>query len=289
MRDCPDCPKMIDLPAGSFMIGSPPTEFERAKNEAPQRAVNVPAFALSETEVTRAQYAAFAKDTQRITSGGCNTVGDGEWNHDAGASWTDPRFPQADDHPVVCVSWQDAKDYAAWLARKTGNDYRLPSESEWEYAVRGGTTTAYFWGDNADDGCRSANFGDRSLVRAVPALLDVVAKDLAAGSTRARLATCDDGGVFTTAAGRYAANPFGLRDMTGNAWEWVEDCYEASFETLPLDGKARTKDNCESRIVRGGSWDDYPTDFRSASRHRVPPTSRRDDGGFRVARSLAKP
>jgi len=287
-NDCPACPRMVVVPAGTFTMGSPASEPERAKNEDPQRTVSVPSFAISETEVTRAQYAAFAKDTGRITGGGCNTVGQGEWNHDAGASWTDPRFPQGDDHPVVCVSWQDAEDYAAWLARKTGKDYRLPSESEWEYAARGGTTTAYFWGANVDDGCGSANFGDRSLVRGVPGMLEVVRKDLASGHMRARLAGCDDGGVFTTAAGRYAANPFGLRDMTGNAWEWIEDCYEDSFDTLPLDGKARTRDDCAWRIVRGGSWDDYPTDVRSASRHQVPPTSKRDDGGFRVARGLAK-
>jgi formylglycine-generating enzyme required for sulfatase activity len=287
-RDCEECPRIVVVPAGSFVIGSPASEPERAKNESPQRTVTLPSFALSETEVTRAQFTAFAKDTRRVTSGGCNTVGDGNWNHDAGASWTDPRFLQADDHPVVCVSWEDARDYAAWLAKKTGRDYRLPSDAEWEYAVRAGTTSAYFWGASVDDGCRSANFGDQGLERALPALAEVVRQDRATGNPKARFAGCDDGGVFTTPAGSYAANPFGLRDMTGNAWEWVEDCYEVSYDTLPLDGKAREKDGCDSRIVRGGSWDDYPTDVRSASRHHVPPTSKRDDGGFRVACSLGQ-
>src|SRR5687768_11566839 len=161
--DCADCPPMIVIPAGAFVMGSPDDEAGRYATEGPRRNLTIASFAMSVHEVTRAQYAAFVTDTARPDGIGCKTMGDGSTTAavpDAAASWRSPGFDQTADHPVVCVSWRDASDYATWLARNTGHDYRLPSEAEWEYAARAGTTTAYAWGDRADRGCGHANSGD---------------------------------------------------------------------------------------------------------------------------------
>src|SRR5262245_11120683 len=127
-NDCPDCPRMVSIPGGTFTMGSPQTERERRKFEGPQEGVTVAPFAIGETEVTRAQYAAFVKDTKRTNTGGCFTYGFSGLREadaiDMNASWSNPGFEQTPQHPVVCVSWQDATDYAAWLARKTGRPYR---------------------------------------------------------------------------------------------------------------------------------------------------------------------
>lgn len=203
---------------------------------------------------------------------------------DANASWRAPAFEQTYEHPVVCVSWHDARNYVAWLSRKTGQDYRLPSEAEWEYAARAGTTSAFFWGASADRDCVHMNGGDRSLVRAVPSWPQTVAKALRDDDPRARLVECDDGSPFTSVVGRYEPNAFGLRDIIGNVWEWVEDCWS---ESLPKDNLPQTGDACDRR-TRGGSWDDFPEDLRAARRSRLAPEIRRSDVGFRLARALTR-
>ncbi len=284
--DCADCPRMVVIPSGSFMMGSPEDEPGRRQYEGPQRTLSIATFAVSETEITRGRYAAFAQETNRPAAGGCYTHGDGTDDISdlvLSASWRDPGFEQTLDHPVVCVSWRDAKDYAAWLAGKTGQNYRLPSEAEWEYAARAGTTTAFFWGESADRDCVHMNGGDHSLVRAVPAWQGSVLKALRAGDPRARLVECDDGSPFTSVVGRYEPNPFGLRDIIGNAWEWVEDCWS---ESLPMVSHAQTAGTCDHR-TRGGSWDDFPEDLRSARRSRLAPDVRRSDVGIRLARTLS--
>jgi hypothetical protein len=139
--DCRDCPPMVIIPGGTFTMGSPPTEPERRRFEGPQPGVTVATFAIGETEVTRAQYAVFVKDTKRTGTDGCFTYGFSGFRDDTAvdmkASWRNPGFEQTPEHPVVCISWEDARDYTAWLARKTGHPYRLPSEAEWDYAARG--------------------------------------------------------------------------------------------------------------------------------------------------------
>jgi formylglycine-generating enzyme required for sulfatase activity len=150
----------------------------------------------------------------------------------------------------------------------------LPSDAEWEYAARAGTTTPYFWGDDRDLGCGYANGCDQRMKRAMPP------------SYPAIYAACDDGAVTTTPSGHYLPNAFGLHDMIGNVWEWVSDCTENTYETLPTNGSPRTADGCPTRDVRGGSWNDDPEDLRSATRHRVAPATREYDLGFRVARSM---
>jgi formylglycine-generating enzyme len=284
--DCADCPRMVKVPGGTFTMGSPASEPERRRFEGPQSDVKVASFAIGETEITFRQYEAFVKATKRSTRGGCFTYGFSSFTDptvlDPDASYRNPAFEQTADHPAVCVSWEDAKDYAAWLTRKTGHTYRLPSEAEWEYAVRAGTTSTFFWGNDEDRGCAHMNGGDLSLLRALPVLREYIAKDLSNGDAGARFVKCDDGSAFTSVVRRYQPNAFGLYDMIGNVWEWVEDCW---YEALPTSGAAHVEESCEFRRTRGGSWDDYPEELRSARRSRAKPNARRNDSGFRLVRS----
>ena len=289
VKDCPDCPRMVVIPGGTFTMGAVKhgDEPKRRKHEGPRSGVQVASFAIGETEVTRGQYAAFATQTKR-PAGGCFTFGfssiDDDTVVDPQASWRKHAFEQTDDHPVTCISWEDARDYAAWLAHETGQDYRLPSEAEWEYAVRAGTTSTFFWSEDEKHACLYANGGDSSLARALPALKDMTSRSLREGDTSARMVECDDEVAFSSAVGRYRPNAFGLYDMIGNVWEYVADCWR---ESLPTSGRAYVEEPCEARRVRGGSWDDWPEELRSARRSRVKPDAPRNDGGFRIARALS--
>jgi formylglycine-generating enzyme required for sulfatase activity len=182
-------------------------------------------------------------------------------------SWRSPGFAQNGTHPVVCVNWDEAKAYADWLAKKTGKPYRLLSEAEWEYAARGRTSPgAYprFWfGDDERDLCRYGNFADQKV-----------------GSQDA---PCNDGYDYTSPAGHYAPNAFGLYDMFGNAWQWTADCYHDSYNGAPLDGSVWTSGSC-GHVIRGGSWYNHPGAFRAANRGRD--AGGDDTTGFRVARML---
>lgn len=292
-QDCPDCLRMIVIRGGTFTMGSPENERERLKFEGPQRQVKVDSFAIGETEVTRGQYAIFVKETRRQPPAqGCfkfgfnNTVFSSEVSEkdmDPKASWRNPGFEQTDEHPVTCVSWQDAKDYAAWLAHKTSQAYRLPSEAEWEYATRAGSTSIFPWGSDENEACRYANVGGPSLLGANRIIRGQVDTALREGQLRLRFVQCDDGSPYTTAVRRHQPNPFGLYDTIGNVWEYIEDCWQ---ESLPESGRAHEETSCKSRRARGGSWDDSPPELRSARRSRVKPDIPRNDGGFRLARDL---
>jgi formylglycine-generating enzyme required for sulfatase activity len=155
--------------------------------------------------------------------------------------------------PVINISWHDADAYVNWLSRITGETYRLPSEAEWEYAARAGTDTFFWWGDEPHSG--HANFGDRV-------------------------------GKTTTEVGTYSANPWGLYDMNGNVWEWVEDCWNDSYQGAPQDGSAWLQRDCLERVVPGGSWIDHPWFLRSAGRYGGVPDNRVEYLGFRVSRTL---
>ena len=157
IRDCSNCPEIVIVPAGSFTMGSPASEPERDDIEGPQRQVSVRQFAVGKFDVTRRQWAAFVRATTRRTAGGCAWAGPSNEKLDPRLSWQKLGFVQDDSHPVVCVTWQDAQDYSHWLSTQTGHQYRLLSEAEWEYAARGGTTTAYPWGSSASHD--HANYG----------------------------------------------------------------------------------------------------------------------------------
>jgi len=165
--DCIDCPEMVVLPPGDYLMGSPDTETDRREHEGPQRRVNIPKkFAVSTFEITREQFAAFIEATTYTPANNCMV-----WTGVRGGeqipskNWQDPNFEQTDNDPVVCVSWTDAKAYVAWLVEKTGKSYRLLTESEWEYAARAGTTSRYSFGNEIDNICDYANVPDQAAER----------------------------------------------------------------------------------------------------------------------------
>ncbi len=259
-RDCPDCLDMVGLPGGTFTMGSPRDETGRFDDED-QVSVTLPGFAISRFPVTLGQYAAFVAAT------GHESKGDG-------CDWRKPGFTQDIDHPVVCVDWNDATAFAAWMTSKTGHDYRLLSEAEYEYANRAGTKSAYFWGADDNAACAFANVADASFEHANVGFVTFA---------------CDDGSEHTSPVGHFAANRWGLYDTTGNVWSWTADCYPGSNAANPRTGAPNTTGDCSLRVVRGGSWDSGPQNLRSASRGSDAPANRDSSVGFRLARTLSPP
>jgi formylglycine-generating enzyme required for sulfatase activity len=250
---------MVVVPPGSFTMGSPASEKGRDDNEGPQHTVTIPRpFAVGKFHVTRDQFAAFVRETGYAASTTCVKypffIRDNSW-HDSG-------FAQEGSHPVVCVSWDDANAYAKWLSKKTGKAYRLPSEAEWEYAARAGTTTPFWWGSSITPD--QANYDGTSVY--------------AGGGSK---------GVWrngTVPVSSFAANPWGLYNVHGNAWQWTADCWHDSYNGAPLDGSARTTKDCSGRVVRGGSWYSGPGLLRAAQRNWY--TGTNNCVGFRLARTL---
>jgi formylglycine-generating enzyme required for sulfatase activity len=269
-RECPECPVMVGIPAGTFVMGSPPTEQGRFDAEGPQHVVSIKAFALGKYDVTSAEFLAFLRETG-FQPAPCNPILDMQWRSPGNGRASPPFDADPPRWPAVCLAWGDAQRYVAWLnakvrlARPTitakSGPYRLPSEAEWEYAARAGTTTMRWWGDalgvgNANcNGCGSK--WDNRLLAGVD---------------------------------NFAPNPFGLYGMLGNAWQWTADCWHPSYVGAPRDGSAWNEEFCSQHVVRGGSWNNLPVFVRSAAR-----TASDVDGGdydyssltgFRVARDL---
>lgn len=232
-------PEMVVIQPGAFLMGSPKNEKGRYNDEGPQHQVTIGyRFAIGRYPVTFAEYDHF---------------------------WAAPKWQTLDDEswgrgrrPVINISWYDAQAYCEWLAKETGQPYRLPTEAEWEYACRAGTTTPYSFGDSITD--KDANFGGK-LGR-------------------------------TTEVGSYPTNPWELYDMHGNVWEWVEDISHENYRRAPADGLAWTdsegKESPHFRIFRGGSWVSDPEDCRSAFRNWARPGYRDYYLGFRVARTIGE-
>lgn len=232
-RDCAECPEMVVIPAGSFVMGSPASEQGRRNDEGPQRGVAVRApLAVGKYAVTFAEWDAC------VAAGGCSYRPRDE-------GWGRGR------QPVINVSWNDAQQYVRWLRGRTRGSYRLLTEAEWEYAARARAMTPYSFGRTIRPG--QANFG-RNAGRTQP-------------------------------VGSYPANRWGLHDMHGNVWEWVQDCY-GSYAGAPADARQTVESgSCSSRVLRGGSWNDVPRLLRSANRYRGIPGYRYFFLGFRVART----
>ena len=272
-RDCSACPEMVVVPPGRFKMGSPFWEGGRYVDEWPQHEVTIDsAFAVGVYEVTFAEWDACAD------AGGC--WGYRPEDHDQGRGRL----------PVIEVSWHDAQAYVRWLSRETGVPYRLPTEAEWEYAARARTWTARYWGEGYwGEGeswqCRYANGFDQALAGTDHGrrLLDFGAMDAAYPP---RPATCSDDAMFLAPVGSFPANDFGLHDVLGNAWEWTEDCWNASHLDTPADGTARLSGDCSRRVLRGGAWNALPWHLRSAFRTELPAVQRGYDLGFRVARDV---
>ena len=244
-KDCPDCPIMVVIPQGSFTQGTPDTEPLSSDIERPQRSVNVPNFALGQYSVTFDEWDACVAD------GGCmHNPGDSDFGRG--------------DHPVINVNWNDAQQYVTWLSTKTGQGYRLPSESEWEYATRAGTTGRFNTGDCITTD--QANFRGTSPAIGCPTGVD-----------RER----------TLPVGSFEANAFGLYDTHGNVYEWVQDCRNDNYLGAPTDGSAWMTGDCNSAMARGGSWSGIGAWLRSAHRGRGVRGTRVNYVGFRVARSVS--
>ena len=270
--DCPGCPQMVVIPSGSLVMGSPAAEIGRRKDGDPVHQVNIGSFALGKTEITRGQFAAFVKASAYSTGNKCWAIEDGKYEERSN-TWRKVGYVQDDKHPAVCISWNDASAYTEWLSRKTGKTYRLPTEAEWEYAARGNTRTARYWGESPDDACKYANVADKTT------------KELIKPAASWKVHNCTDGYAYTAPAGSFKANAYGLNDMLGNVWEWVEDSYHKNYQGAPVDGSA-WQDKGKKRVLRGGSWYDAPQFVRAAGRDKAVPASRYDNIGFRVARLL---
>jgi formylglycine-generating enzyme required for sulfatase activity len=253
-RDCELCPVMVKVPSAQFTMGSPSTEQGHQANEEPQRLVRVvKPFAIGQFEITFDDWNACVKD------GSCHEkLKDEGWGRGT--------------RPAIQVSWDDiTDDYLPWLSKKAGHVYRLPSEAEWEYAARAQGRTRFSFGSSSDEICAFGNGADQTAK-----------EQNGAGS----VAGCSDGFSYTAPVGSFRPNQFGLFDMHGNVWEWVEDCWNESYETAPDNSAAWTAGDCSSRVVRGGSWNSDSNKLRSAARGWNNPGGRNRSIGFRVARDL---
>lgn len=271
-------PEMVRIPGGCFQMGSLAPEQGRHEDER-RHSVCVAAFEIGKHEVTVGAFKRFVSATRYQTEGernvgekGCYawSAAEGRWGWRKSVSWREPGYESSDTHPVVCVSWNDAMAYAAWLSQQTARSYRLPTEAEWEYAARAGTTSARYWGDDPDRACRYENIADQTSGPG--------------GHVWPVKHQCTDRHWYTAPVGSFQANPLALADMLGNAWEWTCSAYDNQY------GGAENRcveNNATNPIaVRGGSWFYRPAWVRTANRDPNAPWRRHLDGGFRLASSL---
>jgi formylglycine-generating enzyme required for sulfatase activity len=267
---------MIALPVGEFMMGSREDEPGRQAGEGLPRRVTIgKRIAIGRIEVTVEQFERFVAETGITVGSHCRLVVNfdepGTIRYLREASFREqPGYAITGSHPVSCVSWHDAQAYVAWLKRRTGKPYRLPTESEWEYAARAGTNTNFSFGNDGGDLCAYARFADLN----------------SPFSWRSNCRS-DFTAAGTIPAGMLKPNPWGLHDMHGNVSEWVEDCWMVDGSQIPTDGSPVVRPGkCEMGMIRGGSWLSRPLRARSAFRIGAP-TARRDQStGFRVALTL---
>lgn len=274
---------VVVVPAGEFLMGSPEAESGRSTREGPQKKVALKQdFGLSRTEITVAQFREFVDDTGYTTDAekaGESTVFDlahSKLVTQSGVTWKhDYKGDRAeDDAPVLHVSWQDAMAFVDWLSKRTGASYRLPTEAEFEYALRAGSTSRYWWGDGSPEKRVENLTGARDRV----------------GQSKMRwpvgFRNYTDRHWGPAPAGSFEENPFGLKDMGGNTSEWVQDCYSDSLEETPADGSPNSSGDCSMRLLRGASWANPPPMARSAYRNAAKVTTTSALLGFRVARDL---
>ena len=248
-RDCPLCPVMVRVPAGTLVLGGEQRLPGFRRHEGPLQKVTISrAFWIGRAEITQLEFAGFLEKTGHKPVRGC-VIG-AQWRRDA--SFQNPGLKAGPDHPAVCINWRDAQAYVRWLSTLTSRTYRLPSESDWEFAARGGNPRNFNWGDEIR--ISNANFG---LVH---------------------------GG--TTAVARYKPYAFGLFDTSGNVWEWVQDCWASDIRSRPADGKPYLASPCQARVIRGGGWHNSARYLRSASRWSNPAAAGGNGVGFRVLRDI---
>jgi len=266
-RDCPTCPLMKALPPGQFEQG----QAGASALEMPRHHVNISyPVGMGVYEITVGEFKEFAQATDH-KSAGCQTY-DGKWQNNLDLNWNNTGFTQTALHPVACVSWRDARDFAAWLSKKTGQKYRLPTESEWEYAARAGSVDTRPWKDNIDRACTDANIADQAAAQQYPGW---------------KVHPCSDGYVYTAPVGSFQPNAFGLYDMLGNVFEWVQDCWHADYRGAPETGAAwMANGDCTQHNLRGGSWYTVPTLVSTSARNRFEDSYRSTSVGFRLVREI---
>ena len=256
LRSAGEGPLMVMVPPGSFTMGSPENEDGTMSFVGPEHRVTVSRqFAVGVYEVTFAEWDAC------VAGGGC------------GGYRPDDEGWGRDDRPTINVSWEDAQRYVSWLSTQTGAEYRMLSESEWEYVARAGTMTRFHFGNDASRLCDWANGADLTARQSY--------------SNWSNVADCEDGYVHTAPVGSFDANTLGLHDVHGNVWEWVQDCWNDSYQGAPTDGSAWDSGDCGRRVLRGGSWLANPNYLQSALRSPEPTDTRYMSYGFRVARTLS--
>jgi formylglycine-generating enzyme required for sulfatase activity len=270
-RDCPTCPLMTVLPPGDFLQGSAANDAAGLPFEMPQHKVSIAyAFAAGVYDVTVGEYEEFEAET-KVEAHSC-AIYDGAWHVSPDITWKNAVESQTAAHPVSCVSWQDARDYAAWLSRRTHQIYRLPSASEWEYAARAGSTAQRPWSDPAA-ACTHANVADQTAAQRYQGW---------------SVYPCADKFMQSAPVGSFAANAFGLYDTLGNVFAWTEDCWSEDYQDALLDGSARMDGDCAQHELRGGSWFTHPDYVRTAYRNRFPSDYRSNSVGFRLIRGVGK-
>lgn len=284
--------KTVQIRSGEFLMGSPESAQQLAVamaryeprsdwfvGEQPQHRVRISKpFWLGMYAVTVGQFRQFVDATQYRTEAEKDGRGGhgvdpstGQFGQSPSYGWRNPGFPQTDEHPVVNVSWNDAVAFCQWLSRKEGKNYRLPTEAEWEYACRAGTTTRYWFGDDAEELPRWANVADALFRGKYPQVRFAAA--------------AGDGHLFTAPVGQFRPNPLGLHDMHGNVWQWCADWFALEYYATSPGTDPTGPDTGTYRVLRGGSWNRSPAVCRSAKRAALVPTDRQYYTGFRVARS----
>jgi formylglycine-generating enzyme len=273
IRDCTECPQLGVIPAGSFTMGSQESEEGHEFGEIQHNVTISNGFAMGRNPITKEEFRRFVSETGYNAKGKCFSM-DAQGNPSESElyNWETPGFDQKDNEPVVCVNAVDAEAYANWLTRKTGKSYRLPSEAEYEYAARAGTTSARYWGESQDNGCEYAN-GDGYESQHV---------------FKGKMTKCNDGFIYTSPVGNYKPNVFGLNDMLGNVWVWLADCWHDSYSGAPENGTAWVEKSCVDRVMRGGSFISNYTSLRAAARHKAEATKRFHNYGIRIARDLTQ-
>ncbi|MBF6034402.1 formylglycine-generating enzyme family protein [Pseudomonas neuropathica] len=253
-KDCKDCPEMVVLPTGTFTMGTPDDEVGREPDEGPRHAVTFSKpFAISRFQVLVGEWDAYVRETG-------NKPYDFDDRPGRRCTAGKPEFKQTARDPAVCMNVAEAQGYIDWLSKKTGHAYRLQSESIREYAARGGSTGPFPFpfdeGNNYQISKHANTYG------------------------------AADGYNFTSPAGTFPANAFGVYDAHGNVYEWTADCYHKDYSGVPNDGRPWTQENCERQVMRGNDWGEAPVFSRSGNRNSSWPTSKGDWLGFRVVRDL---